>query len=176
MLANPVYGSAVGRPADLVARLRQLSDIDGHQFSSDSVSLRDPALFDCSPVGHRQLTNVHLLGLAQKRGGSPLSIAPSRRRPSSGRIAICWKSSRLSISHEDPPCGMATGSHAADVRPGGSVESRQFLGPRVPNHAHASQPAPLSAPDMSATEHGRTPIAIGTGIAHYRVVGQLGRG
>ena len=29
---------------------------------------------------------------------------------------------------------------------------------------------------MSATEHGSTPVAIGTSIAHYRVLGQLGRG
>jgi predicted nucleic acid-binding protein len=60
----------VSRPADLVARLRQLSDIEGHQFWTDSVSLRDPALFDCSRVGYRQLTDVYLLGLAYKKGGA----------------------------------------------------------------------------------------------------------
>jgi toxin-antitoxin system PIN domain toxin len=70
VLANPAYGSAVCRPADLVARLRQLSDIEGHQFWTDSVSLRDPALFDCSRVGYRQLTDVYLLGLAYKKGGA----------------------------------------------------------------------------------------------------------
>jgi predicted nucleic acid-binding protein len=69
VLANPAYGSAVSRPSDLVERLRQLSDIEGHQFWADSVSLRDPAIFDCSRVGHRQLTDVYLLGLAQKHGG-----------------------------------------------------------------------------------------------------------
>jgi hypothetical protein len=42
-----------------VARLRQLSDIEGHQFWADAVSLRDPALFDCSRVGaHRDLLEV----------------------------------------------------------------------------------------------------------------------
>ena len=30
---------------------------------------RYPALFDCSRVGHRQLTDVYRLGLAQKKGG-----------------------------------------------------------------------------------------------------------
>jgi predicted nucleic acid-binding protein len=70
VLANPSYGSSVSRPADLVARLRQLSDIKGHQFWADTVSLRDPALFDCSRAGHRQLTDVYLLGLAQKKGGT----------------------------------------------------------------------------------------------------------
>ena len=69
VLANPAYGSAISRPAELVARLRRLSDIEGHQFWADSVSLRDPALFDCSRVGHRQITEVYLLGLAQKNGG-----------------------------------------------------------------------------------------------------------
>ena len=73
VLANPAYGSAVSRPADLVARLQQLSDIEGHQFWADSVSLRDPALFDCSRVGHRQLTDVYLLGLAQKNGEAKLT-------------------------------------------------------------------------------------------------------
>jgi len=29
---------------------------------------------------------------------------------------------------------------------------------------------------MSATEHGSTPVAIGTSIAHYRVLSQLGSG
>ena len=29
---------------------------------------------------------------------------------------------------------------------------------------------------MSATEHGSTPVAIGTSIAHYRVLAQLGSG
>jgi toxin-antitoxin system PIN domain toxin len=62
VLGNPAYGSAVSRPADLVTRLR-------HEFWADSVSLRDPALFDCSRVGHRQLTDLYLLGLAQKKGG-----------------------------------------------------------------------------------------------------------
>jgi toxin-antitoxin system PIN domain toxin len=69
VLANPAYGSAVNRPADLVARLRQLSDIEGHRFWADTVSLRDPALFDCSRAGYRQLTDVYLLGLARKHGG-----------------------------------------------------------------------------------------------------------
>jgi toxin-antitoxin system PIN domain toxin len=69
VLANPAYGSAVHRPADLVARLRQLSDIPGHLFWADGISLRDPALFDFSRVGYRQLTDVYLLGLAQRKGG-----------------------------------------------------------------------------------------------------------
>ena len=71
VVANPAYGSVVNRPTELVARLRQLCGVAGHQFWTDAVSLRDETLFDCSRVGgHRQLTDVYLLGLAQRKGGS----------------------------------------------------------------------------------------------------------
>ena len=71
VLANPAYGSAVSRPVDLVDRLRRLCGLDGHQYWADAVSLRDPTLFDCGrAAGHRQLTDLYLLGLAQRRGGT----------------------------------------------------------------------------------------------------------
>jgi toxin-antitoxin system PIN domain toxin len=71
VVANPRYGSVVSRPLELVTRLRQLCKIGGHRFWDDVVSLRDEALFDCSRVaGHRQLTDLYLLGLAQRHGGS----------------------------------------------------------------------------------------------------------
>lgn len=71
VVANPTYGSIVNRPVDLVARLRQLCSVSGHQFWADTVSLRDASLFDCRRVGgYRQLTDVYLLGLAQRKGGS----------------------------------------------------------------------------------------------------------
>jgi len=41
-----------------------------HEFWPDALSMRDDTLFDLSLVrGHRQLTDVYLLGLAVKRGG-----------------------------------------------------------------------------------------------------------
>jgi toxin-antitoxin system PIN domain toxin len=71
VVANPAYGSQVARPVDLVDRLRQLSRVPGHQFWSDTVSLRDERLFDCSRVGGaRHLTDLYLLGLAQRHGGT----------------------------------------------------------------------------------------------------------
>jgi len=71
VLANPAYGSAVSRPVELVDRLRRLCGLEGHRFWADAVSLRDDTLFDCARVaGHRQLTDLYLLGLAQRRGGT----------------------------------------------------------------------------------------------------------
>lgn len=70
VLANPGYGSAVSRPVELVDRLRRLCGLEGHQYWNESVSLRDQTLFECGKVaGHRQLTDLYLLGLAQRRGG-----------------------------------------------------------------------------------------------------------
>jgi predicted nucleic acid-binding protein len=42
----------------------------GHRFWAESVSLLDATLFDSSRVAnHRQITDVFLLGLAQRHGG-----------------------------------------------------------------------------------------------------------
>lgn len=70
VLAHPAYGSAVSRPADLLARLRKFCRSGHHQFWPDAVSLRDEALFDPAFfAGSRLVTDVYLLGLAQKKGG-----------------------------------------------------------------------------------------------------------
>jgi len=71
VLANPAYGSVVSRPIELVERLRRLCGLDGHVYWAESVSLRDQTLFDCGKIGgYRQLTDLYLLGLAQRRGGT----------------------------------------------------------------------------------------------------------
>jgi toxin-antitoxin system PIN domain toxin len=70
VLANPAYGAAVTRPAELAARLRRFCETDDHEFWADEASLRDPALFDPAFIaGHRQITDIYLLGLAQRKGG-----------------------------------------------------------------------------------------------------------
>lgn len=71
VLSNPAYGiSELARPADLLARLRRFCASGYHQFWPDTVSLRDETLFDASLIGgHRQLTDVYLVGLAKKKGG-----------------------------------------------------------------------------------------------------------
>lgn len=69
VLANPAYGAVAGVRA-VVDRLRAFRASGHHEFWSDDVSLADTTLFTPSFIrGHRQLTDVYLLGLATKRGG-----------------------------------------------------------------------------------------------------------
>jgi uncharacterized protein len=70
VLANPAYGSPVTRVADLLGRLRRFCTGGGHAFWPEALSIRDEAVFDPALVaGHRQLTDIYLLGLAHSRGG-----------------------------------------------------------------------------------------------------------
>lgn len=70
VVGNPTYGSSVTRPADLIKRLRQFCSSASHVFWPDVLSIRDDLLFKPAFIrGHRQLTDVYLLGLAVKRGG-----------------------------------------------------------------------------------------------------------
>jgi uncharacterized protein len=57
--------------ATLFASLRKFCASGHHEFWPDDVSLRDESLFDASAiVSHRQLTDVYLLGLATRMGGT----------------------------------------------------------------------------------------------------------
>jgi hypothetical protein len=70
VLSNAAHGGTVTRSADLVERLRRFRGSGGHVFWPDEVSLLDASLFDLSRIaGHRQSTDIDLLGLAQTRGG-----------------------------------------------------------------------------------------------------------
>jgi toxin-antitoxin system PIN domain toxin len=70
ILANPSYWSEFERTAGLVKRLRQFCGSGNHHFWEQTVSLRDRTLFDLAHLsGHRQITDVYLLGLAHRRGG-----------------------------------------------------------------------------------------------------------
>lgn len=70
VLANPAYGSPVSRPDAVLQHLRRFCAGAGHHFWDDGVSLRDERLFDSSVLaGHRQVTDVYLLGLAVSRRG-----------------------------------------------------------------------------------------------------------
>ena len=70
VLANPAYHSASLRPAAVLARLRRFCASPTHRFWSEGVSIRDPKLFDLSTAGgHRQVTDIYLLGLAKRHGG-----------------------------------------------------------------------------------------------------------
>jgi toxin-antitoxin system PIN domain toxin len=69
VLSNPAYGAVMSRPSELVARLRRFCKGSGYQFWTDDVSLRDETLFDPAFLTSRQITDIHLLGLARRRGG-----------------------------------------------------------------------------------------------------------
>ena len=70
VLANPAYGATIARPQELIARLAQFCSTRHHVFWTDAVSLADKRIFNPSMIrGHRQVTDVYLLGLAKKMGG-----------------------------------------------------------------------------------------------------------
>jgi len=70
VLTNPAYGGVELLPAAVLALLRRFCAGKGHHFWPDAISLRDSKRFDLSFVrGHRQLTDVYLLGLAHHMGG-----------------------------------------------------------------------------------------------------------
>lgn len=71
VVSNPRYGPSAPRPAAARDLLRRFCESVGHHFWPDSVSLRDATLFTLEAAhGHRQLTDVYLLGLARTMGGT----------------------------------------------------------------------------------------------------------
>jgi toxin-antitoxin system PIN domain toxin len=70
LLSNPAYPSVTAAPAEVASRLRVLCAGPDHEFWSDSVSLLDESLFRLQAItGHRQITDVYLLGLAVRHDG-----------------------------------------------------------------------------------------------------------
>ena len=70
VVSNPAYGSRITRPDELIARLKKFCASGHHRFWTDAVSLRDDRLFNLSFLaGHRQVTDIYLLGLATKMHG-----------------------------------------------------------------------------------------------------------
>jgi uncharacterized protein len=73
VVSNPNYPNVRLTAAEAAARLRtlQVSHAGSHQFWPDEVTLCDATLFDLNVVqGHRQLTDLYLLGLCQRQGGT----------------------------------------------------------------------------------------------------------
>lgn len=57
-------------PRDAILLLRELVEVPGHVFWSDDVSIADSEAFSLDRLaGHRQVTDAHLLTLAQRCGG-----------------------------------------------------------------------------------------------------------
>jgi len=70
VISNPAYGLDGFRPDAVAAILATFSKSKHHAFWSDDLSLANTDLFDLSQAaGHRQLTDIYLLGLAVRLNG-----------------------------------------------------------------------------------------------------------
>jgi toxin-antitoxin system PIN domain toxin len=70
VLTNPAYQGPEMRPANVIALLRRFCASTSHRPWADAVSLQDAKAFDASFIrGHRQVTDVYLLGLAHHMKG-----------------------------------------------------------------------------------------------------------
>ena len=71
ILSNREYIPEPWRPAVAIEQLRAFRESGSHRFLTESVSLTDDALFNRSVIqGHKQITDIYLLGLAKSAGGS----------------------------------------------------------------------------------------------------------
>lgn len=70
ILSNLRYSPAAESSTRIIDRLRAFCESGHHVFWADDVSLRDKARFVVgTPVSHRHLTDVYLLGLAKRHDG-----------------------------------------------------------------------------------------------------------
>jgi len=75
VLSDPAYPTVAATPAEAASRLSVVCADPGHEFWTDSVSLLDEALFRLQAItGHRQITDIYLLGLAVRHGGKTCHI------------------------------------------------------------------------------------------------------
>lgn len=71
LATSVAYSNPLLRPADIVARLITFRRTGRHEFWPASLSLTDERVFNAAHIrGHRQLTDVYLLGLAKSNGGA----------------------------------------------------------------------------------------------------------
>jgi toxin-antitoxin system PIN domain toxin len=67
---SPSFFDPPHRPFDVIEQLRRFCDSSHHQFWPDSVSLTDERIFAAPFIrGHKQVTDIYLLGLAKSRAG-----------------------------------------------------------------------------------------------------------
>jgi toxin-antitoxin system PIN domain toxin len=75
VLENPRYGSPVAGLRAVRDAVKRLLASKDHEFWPDDLSLTDDRVFNvASMVGHRQMTDVYLLGLAKKRNGHLVTL------------------------------------------------------------------------------------------------------
>jgi toxin-antitoxin system PIN domain toxin len=97
ILSDPSQRATRLSMSTLADHLGRFCRDERHEFWPDAVSMYDESLFDISLLhGHRQLTDVYLLGLAVKRGGRlvtfdqsiPISVVKGAARSSVEVIAL----------------------------------------------------------------------------------------
>ena len=70
VLSNATAGAGAFRPPEVLDLLRRFCSTKEHVFWPDAVSLTDSRIFNPSFIrGHRQVSDIYLLGLAGKMGG-----------------------------------------------------------------------------------------------------------
>ena len=76
--SSPSYFDPPHRPADVIQQLRAFRQSPGHHFWPDSITMTDERVFVASIVrGHKQVTDIYLLGLATKMGGRFVTLDTS---------------------------------------------------------------------------------------------------
>jgi toxin-antitoxin system PIN domain toxin len=71
ILAGAAFRNPPYRVVELIESLAALRAVGGHHFWPASLSLSDESVFDPAYIaGHKQLTDVYLLGLAKVSGGA----------------------------------------------------------------------------------------------------------
>lgn len=70
VLTHPAYGSTIATVPAILQRFQAFCASGHHQFWPETISVADGALFVPAFIrGHRQLTDVYLLGVAHRNGG-----------------------------------------------------------------------------------------------------------
>lgn len=71
VVSNPAYKSVNYTANEAIEKLRLFQKNSRHEFWSDSISLADDTIFEANRLmGHRQLTDIYLLGLAHANSGT----------------------------------------------------------------------------------------------------------
>jgi uncharacterized protein len=70
VLSNPAFSSEALTSTDAIKVLQRNVELPGHQFWSDSITLHEAvSRLPAAMVGHRQLTDAYLVGLALHNRG-----------------------------------------------------------------------------------------------------------
>ena len=79
---GPAFKNPPYRAVEVVAHFNTLRREGGHHFWPDSISLADEKIFDPAYIGgHKQLTDIYLLGLAKVSGGALATFDRSIQLP-----------------------------------------------------------------------------------------------